>query len=135
MAFNFIDAPFATDLPELMDLEKWLKRKDRGESFTSWESGGQEVINLRQTLAGGYDPNDGKPVKGVVDEATFNKFVDKHFNGDMQKLVRSAGIKLANDGWLCISLHTRPDEHVKMEWLANKQQLLTFNISTHLGAL
>lgn len=129
MAFKFVDVPFTTDLPEMLDLAKELIRGEKTESYCSWLDGDVEVINVRQTLTQGYSPDNGKAVDGVVSEADFNKFADKHFVDTTNKLIKDVGIKLANDGWLCISLHECPDGHVKMEWLANKQMLLTFNIA------
>lgn len=128
MAIRFEDAPFKTDLPELLDLEKGLKRKISTESYSTWTRKGKEVLNLRQTVTQSFTEGTHQTIGGVVDQKTFGVFIDKHLGSKMGELIKKVGDKLAYDSWFCISLHQRPDGNIKMEWLYDKQFLLTVNI-------
>lgn len=127
MAIEFTSIELPTDLTDFIDLSNVLKRTpgNKGKGQASWKQGKKEVFRCHQTVCQSYID---RSVDGVVEEGTFHKFFDKHDpNGDLDRLVRALGVKLANDGWLCITLHSRPDENIKMEWLRGSQ-LLTFNL-------
>lgn len=128
MTFPFTNYPFTTDIAEFIDLSKVFKRKDDQEAYVSWAFQGKEVLNIRQTICGGFSPEDPRSVDGVVTPDTFNKFFDRHTTGEVNELLKKVGVKLFNDGWVCMSLHQRPDGALKMEWIINKQVMMTFNV-------
>ncbi len=126
MSFNFVNVPFQTDLPELLDLRKDLKKGIRNESEASWNLNGRTAIHMRQTLTQAYPQ--GREVDGLLTEAEYTKLNAKYVSLDLQDTVRQIGERLANTGWLCVSFHPRPDDHVKMEWFVGNQFLLTINL-------
>lgn len=127
MALTFNYTPFTTDLPDYVSREPSLVMETQSPHAMSWQSGGRMAINMIHTHTTSHQ----QKLPPLVDLASMTKFNERHFHGETQDIVKRICDKLIGDGWCCITMHERPDEHVKFEWLRDGQHLLTINLMTH----